>query len=383
MDVSHYNSIAAHKELIEMLDRKNAVKAFITSIVVSLLTPVMLLVVQFSGAYGDHTTGIKILLTLMVLFELSMAGIGFLLISQEELDKIKLYYRLVFAATAIMLLMFARLDMKYTGSVIFYIAAAVFFAVVPVYQDTERKVLSVVFTLGIFISALTISPGIRRIIDTAVIGLGTTGIGILMSDHFVEHERLCLRLKAKTHTSEHDPLTGLVNRRGLDKKASVLWPYCARTATALGLIEVDIDFFKKYNDKFGHPAGDKCLKLVANAIRRSAKRGSDITARTGGEEFLVFVQGMSEPEIVELAMKIRKSIMDLKIPHAYVNVSNYVTVSIGVATMVPDGKNSFQKLYEETDIALYNAKANGRNCVVCRNKIYGRMKKGLATVISG
>ena len=95
-------------------------------------------------------------------------------------------------------------------------------------------------------------------------------------------------------------------------------------------VEIDIDFFKKYNDRFGHPAGDKCLKEVAHAIKNTAKRSVDITARTGGEEFIIFVQNMTEAELVEFAMKVRKNVADLKIAHAYAGVSEYVTVSMGL-----------------------------------------------------
>ena len=82
-------------------------------------------------------------------------------------------------------------------------------------------------------------------------------------------------------------------------------------------------------------------------------------------------------------MKIRNAVAELSIPHAYAGVSQYVTVSMGIALTVPGENNSFEDLYEAADKALYDAKENGRNCIVCNNKIYGRMKKGLATVISG
>ena len=128
--------------------------------------------------------------------------------------------------------------------------------------------------------------------------------------------------------------------------------------------------------------GDRCLKQVAAAIKAATDGIAEVTARIGGEEFLVILRGRSPEESIEAAMKIRRQIDSMKIQHACVNVSQYVTVSMGVAHIVPNNYNSFEELYKKVDDALYSAKANGRNCVVCDNRIYGRMKKGLATVIS-
>ena len=185
------------------------------------------------------------------------------------------------------------------------------------------------------------------------------------------------RLQKQANTDE---LTGLYNRR----KAMEYLENEARNAQndlGFSLCICDIDFFKKYNDRFGHPAGDKCLKEVAHAIKNTAKRSVDITARTGGEEFIIFVQNMTEAELVEFAMKVRKSVADLKIAHAYAGVSEYVTVSMGIAYGVPGEDYAFDDMYEEADRALYKAKNSGRNCIVCGNRVYGRMRGGAGAVI--
>ncbi len=180
------------------------------------------------------------------------------------------------------------------------------------------------------------------------------------------------RVKTMTKDAEEDPLTGLYNRRGLEHQLSTIWPFCMRNRNMVALIMMDIDNFKKYNDTFGHPEGDKCLKSVAAAVKRSARRSTDIVARVGGEEFLVFVHGTDEMEPVRLAEKIRTNVEKLQIPHSPALANPYVTISLGVASVIPDDPEGYSKLYDEADKALYYAKRNGRNCIVYGNHIYGR-----------
>jgi len=167
----------------------------------------------------------------------------------------------------------------------------------------------------------------------------------------------------------------------LKKKAELIWSYCQRRKVPVGIIALDIDFFKKYNDKFGHLEGDKCLKVIANTLKESAKRSSDIVTRTGGEEFLVFVQDITPKEILTLALNIRKNIEEQTIIHAYCGISKYVTVSMGISTTIPKFNYEFNDLYDEADRALYQAKKNGRNCIVFDGNLYGRMKDGMSQVI--
>ncbi len=176
--------------------------------------------------------------------------------------------------------------------------------------------------------------------------------------------------------AEEDPLTGLFNRRGLDRHLAAIWPYCIRNKNMVAVLVMDIDNFKKYNDTFGHPEGDKCLQQVAAAIQHSARRNTDVVARIGGEEFLVFIHGTSGMEPVKLAEKIRSNIEKLGIPQSPALSNPYVTVSIGVAAVVPTKEGEFETLYNEADKALYYAKKNGRNVIVCGSHIYGqRIKK--------
>lgn len=375
-------TLSTKKELQETLDRKNTVRAFLSALIHVLTIPVFILIIHFTGMYGDFSAKIKIYLYVCEGVQIVFGIWGYYIISRNEMDKRAFYNNSCFFMSTLCIVVMAGIDRFNTGSFAFYLLGLLYAALVPVMRRGIRSIYSALFAVGSIVSVVVAKPAGRDIADAVLIGIAAFIACAAVHNYVSEYERMGINLRAKTITSEKDPLTGLMNRRGLDKNAAVLWPYCSRTSTMVGIIELDIDFFKKYNDRFGHPAGDRCLKLIAKSIKQSARRSSDITARTGGEEFLIFVQGMSEKEIVEFAMKIRGSINDLKIPHAYAGVSNYVTVSMGVACCVPNAANSFDELYEEADKALYTAKENGRNCVVSGNKIYGRMKKGLGTVIS-
>ena len=301
----------------------------------------------------------------------------------NEFDKMVVLYRTYYASSLMLLLLLGAVDVKVNASIILIAAAICFYVFIPILSANELKVFSGLLLLAtVAMSFYLHKLGTRFVIDSIVLLLAGVIAGKYHSEMLRKHEKLLDELKKKTISAEQDPLTGLTNRRGLGRRANTIWPYCARTGNSVGIIALDIDFFKKYNDKYGHPEGDKCLVKIADAIRNSARRGTDISARIGGEEFLVFVQDMSQEEIIDLALKIRKNIADLKIPHAFVGVSQYVTVSMGVAVTQPSALNNFHDLYEEADQALYTAKENGRNCVVCKDVIYGRLRNGLGRVIS-
>jgi diguanylate cyclase (GGDEF)-like protein len=173
----------------------------------------------------------------------------------------------------------------------------------------------------------------------------------------IELKRLFAQLKESTLK---DPLTGLYNRRFLDESAEVFASTAIRRGTNLGVLMLDIDFFKKVNDIYGHNIGDRVLKVVSDIIRNSV-RESDIVVRFGGEEFLVLLQDVSEESAVSVAEKIRKNIESKDISTSSGNIRK--TISIGVA-IFPTDTNNFWECVKYSDVALYKAKNSGRNKVV-------------------
>lgn len=164
--------------------------------------------------------------------------------------------------------------------------------------------------------------------------------------------------------SYKDGLTGLANRRRFDTVVTTEWGAARRTQRPLSLLMIDIDHFKQYNDHYGHVRGDDCLKKVADALRIGASRPRDFLARYGGEEFVLVLPETDETGAGHIAARCREAIASLAIPHAASGVSNVVTVSIGVGTIIPAGQRDPAQYIEEVDRRLYRAKERGRNAIV-------------------
>ncbi len=164
--------------------------------------------------------------------------------------------------------------------------------------------------------------------------------------------------------SYQDGLTGIANRRRFDEKLEQEWRRAAREHQPLSLIMVDIDFFKNFNDLYGHPAGDECLKKIAAVLHDAASRPGDLAGRYGGEEFVAVLPNTSQVGAEKLAEQIRSGIEELEIPHARSAVSPWVTVSVGLVTRIPTNGDHCASLVEGADRALYKAKQQGRNRIV-------------------
>lgn len=169
--------------------------------------------------------------------------------------------------------------------------------------------------------------------------------------------------------SSLDGLTGIANRRAFDEFIDREWRRSIREKTPMSLLMSDIDFFKKYNDGYGHQAGDNCLKKVAKVLSNCVKRPGDMVARYGGEEFVVVMGNTSIDFASKLAEQLRSAVVQLKIRHAYSDVADFVTLSIGAASLVPAPGLSYETLINDADKALYRAKENGRNMVVTAGNI--------------
>lgn len=176
----------------------------------------------------------------------------------------------------------------------------------------------------------------------------------------IDLRKKTLLLKA---ISQMDGLTMIPNRRHFDEFLSLEMRRCSRERQPLSVIMIDVDYFKLYNDFYGHIKGDDCLKLVAEVIRRSAKRPGDLPARYGGEEFSVVLGNTGLDNALMIARKICSDIEGLKIPHKGSKANNVVTVSIGAASVIPGRETSPAWLIEQADKCLYKAKQEGRNRV--------------------
>ena len=161
-----------------------------------------------------------------------------------------------------------------------------------------------------------------------------------------------------------DGLTGTANRRRFDAYLEQEWRRGVRSRRSLGLLMLDVDFFKQYNDHFGHLAGDDCLRHVACVISETVYRAADLTARYGGEEFACVLPETDAQGAVEVGRRIVRAIDDLHMPHPRSGIAGHVTISCGAAALIPEANLRSVALVDLADRKLYQAKQQGRNRVV-------------------
>ena len=160
-----------------------------------------------------------------------------------------------------------------------------------------------------------------------------------------------------------DGLTGIANRRRFDSFLSQEWAHAMRTKEPLALIMADIDSYKKYNDTYGHAEGDKCLRRIARVMQALGRRTSDLAARYGGEELALILPVTTLSDAKRLAQELRNQVEALRIPHQTSEVKPWVTISVGVAAMIPTRNSDPSSLINLADRALYKAKRTGKNGV--------------------
>ena len=175
-------------------------------------------------------------------------------------------------------------------------------------------------------------------------------------------EQLAAANEELSRLSNLDPLTGIANRRRFIEYLTVEWQRAMRSSGAIVMIMIDVDFFKKYNDTYGHQAGDECLKKVAGVIASAARRPGDLAARYGGEEFAAVLSDASNEGACKAAENIQAGVAALEIPHSS-SATGFVTISLGVSLTVPRQGQRMENLISLADRALYKAKEEGRNRV--------------------
>ena len=163
--------------------------------------------------------------------------------------------------------------------------------------------------------------------------------------------------------AERDELTGLANRRRGSSYLKENWETLRREQRPLSVIMFDVDHFKTYNDNYGHPMGDRCLKAIAQSVNETLKRPADLAVRYGGEEFLVILPGTDAPGAAIVAERLRQAIAAKGLPHAHSSTERVVTISVGAATRIPSEDDAEDLLIHHADAALYRAKRAGRNRV--------------------
>ena len=200
------------------------------------------------------------------------------------------------------------------------------------------------------------------IVELGNIAASLENLGTYLSLATVRSQKLASEHDHFQKMSLVDGLTGVGNRRAFDEKLRTLWLQAQQGQTPLSLIMLDVDTFKRYNDNLGHQAGDECLRRVAAAMSRAA-RSTDVCARYGGEEFALLLPGADAAKAQVVAARVHAEVAREQLPHPASTVSTFVTVSLGVSCITPNPDQNIEShtLVRQTDAALYDAKAAGRN----------------------
>ena len=185
----------------------------------------------------------------------------------------------------------------------------------------------------------------------------------LMLRERMKHRALTHRNVELSELARRDPLTGLANRRAYELCEQMSWQNASQARVKLGLIVVDIDHFKSFNDFYGHPAGDACLQTVARCLSEQLRGNGDMVARIGGEEFAILLPDLAVETAGDIAERMRLAVAALELPHLGRGTSSTVTISCGACSMVPVPAITPKDLFAAADAALYAAKQSGRNRV--------------------
>jgi diguanylate cyclase (GGDEF)-like protein len=247
------------------------------------------------------------------------------------------------------------LGLPFRSALIVNLASVVFYAIVALSKAMPAAELTHYLSMLVIINVICIAGAYK-----------------------LEHTRRTAWLEGQmlAEVAMHDGLTGIPNRRRFDDHLQRVWGQSIRERKHIALLFADIDHFKLFNDRYGHQAGDEALKAVATVLTSFARRPLDLAARYGGEEFAIVLFDTGRDDAVRIAEDIMAAVRDLGVPHADSSAGKVLTISIGIACVVPAARRSWQGLVQLADQALYAAKDAGRNQARVQEAEYEHMKTG-------
>ena len=273
--------------------------------------------------------------------------------------------------TALMLVVSFMAEDTFFALAVYWVMTAVL-AIVPLWNNKEFMVSQILQIAAIAFLIVYREVGIENIIYLSANQLMCCIISRQGYYNFLQRVADATAIdKAKT-LSETDPMTKLMNRRGLERSLSHVWPRCVCSNMKVAVVMIDIDNFKKYNDYFGHLEGDTCIRRVAAEIQKMTSKKMEFAARVGGEEFVVCLPGVEKAEALKWAVKLKENVETLAIPQAKDNFLPIVSVSVGVTWGHARKNVEFAQMQKKADEALYEAKENGRACVYLEGKCHAK-----------
>lgn len=315
---------------------------------IGVFPPLLLLAFGLTFLRGAATWFPRVMAAVMTL---ALAAIAWVAIGAWQLGDGRVFVRLVIAVGAVWFV----LALPFRAAAAANVAGLAFFAAVALVRELPAV------ELVHFVSMLVLA----NVISAA-------------AAYNLEHARRTAWLEARMLAEHalHDGLTGLCNRRRFDDHLQRAWQQGTRDRRAIALLFADLDFFKKYNDRYGHQAGDEALKAVAGVLARHARRPFDMAARFGGEEFAVLLYDASREHAAQVAENILREVRGLGIVHEDSVAGGVLTISIGIACVQPEQGRSAAGLLQLADQALYAAKDGGRDQARDAGPEYQQMKTG-------
>jgi diguanylate cyclase (GGDEF)-like protein len=242
------------------------------------------------------------------------------------------------------------------------------------YHAVAANLLAIAMFLAV--GTLLMLPGREFNYDAlAILGTNLFGASVSFMHEKISRTRF-LEACLLRELVARDGLTGIQNRRMFDQHIVRVWQQAMREEKRIAVLLADIDCFKDYNDRYGHQAGDECLRAVAVSLSQCARRPLDFVARFGGEEFALVLYEASREYVAEVLTRIQRSIAELNIPHEASRVASRLTLSIGAAFVLPAGGRTAEGLIQLADEALYSAKEEGRNRVIVMEAEYHTLRTG-------
>ncbi len=244
----------------------------------------------------------------------------------------------------------------------------------PFFAGLVTNLIAAVAYLGV---ALALGMTVQELTYDMLMLLLAIAVGATAA-YNVEHARRTAWLESRMldEAAQRDGLTGIYNRRRFDEHLARIWQHCMREHRPVALLIADIDYFKAFNDRYGHQAGDEAMKAVAAVLARQARRPLDFVARYGGEEFAIVLHDTTLDHAAKAADDLLAEVRGLGIPHQGSSAAPVLTVSVGVACVIPVARRSPEGLVQLADQALYAAKDGGRNRSRLLQEEYEHMKTG-------
>lgn len=355
---------------------ENVRRVLFASLICCLLAiPVRLLINSRFTAIPELADIVKGFLICFEIFSVLAAAFSYLSLRMRDSQIATLVYRTFWVLFEIFSGVVIYADSIGGSRLSFYPVMLGVILLVPAMDIMEQMYYMVIQAVFVIFMLIKFNATAGDVFNVAVFNCVFFFISRMMYAQLKNRFILRERMKESKDGTNTDSLTGLSNRRGLEKRIYSALQNCIRSHKRISILMIDIDDLSKYNDSYGAERGDACIKLVSEVIRQTVLRNTDAICRLSGGRFLVFMEGGSDMEPVALGEKVRTNIEGKRIQQGRRAQNPFVTVSIGAASCVPRGESDFSAMYDEAENSMFEAKEHGKNITIYDEQIYGDYRR--------